>query len=260
MMGPRDAFRAACDFWRPNRYGLKAYPILDRKRHPFALIIPGGGYHMVCSFLEGAPIAREVNKKGYAAFVLYYRCKNNARFPAPMEDAARALRQILDRAEEWGLDPRGYSLWGSSAGGHLAAFMGLTGEGFPGYGLPSPGAVILSYPVVTMGKQTHPGSREALLGKQPTEREIGMTSVQRHIRPDAPPTFLWYGTEDTVVDPQNSEMLFAALKEQNIPCTLRTYPKTGHGTGLGKGIPCEGWFQEAVSFWERCREERISTI
>lgn len=245
-----DLIPAAYDFWRPNRYALKAFPVRDGKKHPFALIIPGGGYSMVCSFVEGAPVARELNKRGYAAFVLYYRCKKKAQYPAPMEDAARGLREILDRAEEFHVDTQNYSLWGSSASGHLAATVGLSEFGFVRKNLPVPAAVVLCYPVITMGPLTHEGSRIALLGKHPTAQEMELTSVERHVRPDAPPTFLWYGTADDVVDPQNSQMLAAALREKRIPYILRVYPDAGHGTGLGKGLSCEGWFDEAVSFWK----------
>lgn len=247
----RDICQAAFDFWRPNKYGLKKYLIRDGKKHPFALVIPGGGYHMVCSYVEGAPIARELNKRGYAAFVLYYRCGKKARYPAPMDDAFKALREILENAEAYGIDPTGYSLWGASAGGHLAASVGLTDFCLS----PAPASVILSYPVITMGDETHMGSREALLGKTPSEKEIDRASVQSHIRDDAPPTFVWYGSSDRVVSPSNSEMLIAVLQEKSIDCQLRTYPDVGHGVGLGSGTSCEGWFDEAIRFWERHRKK-----
>lgn len=249
MMEPRDACQAVCDFWRPNKYGLKKYLIRDGGKHPFALVVPGGGYRMVCSYVEGAPIARELNKRGYAAFVLYYRCREKARYPAPMEDAIRALREIIENAETYGIDPTGYSLWGASAGGHLAATVGLTDFSLS----PAPASVILSYPVITMGNGTHTGSREALLGKTPTAREIDRASVQPHIRENAPPTFVWFGTADQVVSPSNSEMLAVALQEKNVPYVLRSYPDVGHGVGIGEGTACEGWLDEAIRFWEHHR-------
>lgn len=115
---------AAWDFWRPNRRGLKKYLLRDGKTHPFAVICPGGGYSMVCNFLEGEPYAKKLNAMGYHAIVVYYRVKQKARFPAPQEDLAWAIREILDHAETWNLDTENYSVWGSSAGGHLAASFG----------------------------------------------------------------------------------------------------------------------------------------
>lgn len=249
-MTAAQCIQAAKDFWRPNRYGLKEYVLRDGKRHPFALICPGGAYTMVCSFIEGMPYAKALNAKGYSAFVLYYRCKNRARFPAPQDDAARALRDILARADELSLDTRGYSLWGSSAGGHLAASFCAQELGFAKYGLPAPAALILTYPVITMGTLTHPGSRDNLLGPAPSPELIRETSVEQQVGPGYPPTFLWCGTADKTVPPDNSRMLARALGANGVPYLFREYPGVDHGVGLGKGLACEGWLEEAVEFWE----------
>lgn len=77
------AVQAARDFWRPNRYSLKEYVIRDGKKHPFAIICPGGAYSMVCSFVEGLPYAKRLNEQGYSAFVLYYRCRKKPGIPLP---------------------------------------------------------------------------------------------------------------------------------------------------------------------------------
>lgn len=94
------AWQAVKDFWRGRDYGLKEYVIRDGRKHPFALVCPGGAYEMVCSFIEGLPYVKKLNEMGYSAFVLYYRCSEKAKFPAPQDDLARALRSILGRAEQ----------------------------------------------------------------------------------------------------------------------------------------------------------------
>lgn len=242
------------DFWRFNRYGLTEYVIRDGKKHPFAIICPGGGYGMVCSFVEGMPYAKKLNEMGYSAFVVYYRIRKKAKFPAPQDDLAHAVKEILTRADELNLDTEGYSVWGSSAGGHLAASFGTDAMGYPQYNLPKPGALVLTYPVITMGEKTHVGSRENLLGKNADEDMICMTSVEQQITSAYPPTFLWCGDADKTVDPSNSYMMEAALKAQNIPCQLVEYPDVDHGVGLGTGLACEGWIDKAVEFWETCRK------
>ncbi len=239
--------QAAFDFWRPNRRAIRKYLIQDGKTHPVAILCPGGGYSMCCSFVEGLPLAKALNKRGYHAVVVYYRCKKKARFPAPMDDLAWAIKEVLGHAGEWNLDIENYSLWGSSAGGHLAASLGVH---YAQYGLPKPGALILSYPVVTMGELAHPGSRENLLGKNPTQTQMDVASIELQVTESYPPTFLWYGEEDNLVPPENSRMLHAALQGKDVPCKLNHYPSTGHGVGLGEGLPCEGWFDEAIHFWE----------
>lgn len=253
-MGILKAFRVARDFFRPNKYELKKYLINDGKKHPFALICPGGGYFAVCSFVEGEPFAKELNRRGYHAFVVYYRVKDRAQYPAPQEDVARALREILAHAQEWNLDTRAYSLWGSSAGGHLAASFGTDAMGYRNYDLPKPSTLVLTYPVVTMGEKTHIGSRENLLGKDAEPGKLDFASVEKQITANYPPTFLWCGDADQTVDPVNCEMLEAALKEKGIPHLRKCYPGVDHGVGLGQGLACEGWFDEAVKFWERCRD------
>ena len=242
--------RAAQDYFKGNYYYLEEYVLKDGKKHPFALICPGGGYEVVCSYIEGRPYAKELNRRGYSAFVVHYRCKDKGRFPAPQEDVARALEYILLRAEEWNLETNNYSLWGGSAGGHLAASMGLKNIGFQKYGLPNPKAIILAYPVVTMGDETHLGSRTVLLGENPTEEDIYLTSVEKNITEDYPPTFIWYGDADKVVDPVNSKMLANALQEKNVPHIIQEYKNVDHGVGMGKGLSCEGWFDRAIAFWE----------
>lgn len=241
------------DTYRKNEYSLKPYLLQDGKQHPVAVICPGGGYRRVCSFIEGRPFAKKLNKMGYHAIVVYYRVRNLAVYPNPQDDVARAVREIHDQAAAWKLDMRGYSVWGSSAGGHLAASYGTESMGYIKYGLPKPGALVLVYPVVTMGEKTHPGSRNYHIGAYASRKYIALTSVEQQVTENYPPTFLWWGDQDGTVDPENSRMLKAALEQHHIPSLCQEYKGVDHGVGIGKGLPCEGWFEKAVAFWESHR-------
>lgn len=241
------------DTYRKNEYALKPYLLKDGKTHPVAIICPGGGYRRVCSFVEGHPYARTLNKMGYHAIVVYYRVRNLAVYPHPQDDLARAVREIHAHASDWKLDMKGYSVWGSSAGGHLAASFGTDSMGWPKYGLPKPGALILVYPVVTMGEKTHAGSRNYLIGPYADQTYIDLTSVEKQVTENYPPTFLWWGDQDQTVDPVNSKMLLEALERHHIPCKWQEYKGVGHGVGLGRGLPCDGWIHDAVSFWNSIR-------
>ena len=266
------------DTYRENRYQLKPYLIRDGKPHPVAILCPGGGYRRVCSFVEGHPYAKKLNAMGYHAFVVYYRVNVLAGYPVaqfsftgsqgfPVVKPARglashwkgvralprAVREIHSHAADWNLDMRGYSVWGSSAGGHLAASFGTENMGYSRYDLPKPGALILTYPVVTMGEKTHEGSRNFLLGQASDGDMVRFSSVERQITPAYPPTFLWWGSADSCVDPENSRMLRGALEAQNIPCQCIEYPGVEHGVGIGRGLACEGWIEKAVAFWEANR-------
>jgi len=242
--------REYLDTHRPNEYRLKPYLLRDGKVHPVAVICPGGGYRRICSFIEGHPYAKKLNAMGYHAFVVYYRVREKARFPGPQDDLARAVRELMERSQQWKLDMRGYSVWGSSAGGHLAASFGTESIGYAHYGLPKPGAVILTYPVVTMGEKAHGNSRRFQLGQDPSEEQVRLLSIEQQITPAYPPTFLWWGDADGTVDPDNSRMLRAALEANHVPCQCTNYPGVDHGIGIGTGYACAGWFEKAVAFWE----------
>ena len=235
------------NYHRKPNYQLIPYLLRDGNRHKVALILPGGGYHRIDSYAEGYPYAKKLNAMGYHAFVLYYRYDEDGSYPAPMEDVAKALRTLDGKKEKWKLDLEGYSLWGGSAGGHLAAIFAADCEK---YGSPAPGAVILAYPVITMGKGTHEGSRDHLLGKDPDGKLLENLSVEKRITSDYPPTYLWWGEADSIVDPVNSHLMRSALEENHVPHRAVSYPGVDHGVGIGQGLACEGWFEDAVKFWE----------
>lgn len=234
-------------------YYLEKYILKDGRTHPVAIICPGGGYHRVCSFVEGLPYARKLNRMGYSAIVVHYRCGKGYPYPTPQNDLARAISYITEHRKNWNLDMDGYSLWGSSAGGHLAASFGTDALGYKKYNLPRPGALILTYPVITMGEFTHAGSRNHLLGPDPGPELPELASVEKQVTPDYPPVFLWCGLRDQDVDPKNSYLLDAALTRKGIPHDFLTFDTVGHGVGLGEGLECEGWFEKAVQFWEAHR-------
>ena len=88
------------DTYRDNVFQLKPYLLKDGKTHPVAIICPGGGYRRVCGFIEGHPYAKKLNAMGYHAVVVYYRVNVLARYPAPQDDLARAVRVVHDHAAE----------------------------------------------------------------------------------------------------------------------------------------------------------------
>ncbi len=233
------------DALRPNRYALDPYLINDGEKHPFAVICPGGGYSEVCSFCEGRPFAEKLNRLGYHAFVVYYRVKDEARYPNPQDDLGRAIEEIFAHAEEWRLDIGSWSVWGSSAGGHLVASYFTEKRKTP-----KPTALVLVYPVITMGEYTHKGSKNNLLGKNAGKDMTERLSVEKHINSDYPPVFVWYGTADNTVDTINAKMLSEALGRASVPHKTEEYEGIGHGAGLAEGTVAEQWFNNAVEFWE----------
>ena len=108
----------------------------------FAVCNAGGGFAYVGAMQDSFPHALELSKKGYNAFALIYRPGSQT----ACEDLARAISVIFEHAEELQVDTDCYSLWGGSAGGRMAAWLGSYGPAaFGGDDLPRPGAVVMQY-------------------------------------------------------------------------------------------------------------------
>ena len=246
-----DRKQKALDRCHPNRYALdERFVLRDGKKHPFAVIVPGGAYAVVCSYIEGTPIAKRLNERGISVFIVYYRVRGKARFPHPQDDLARAVGEILGGAEKYGLETENYSVWGSSAGGHLAASFGTESMGYPAHALPKPGAIILSYPVVTLDPAlTHAQTHDNLLGRHATAAMEEAASIDRQLTAAFPPCYVWCGDADASVDPENTRLLAEALARAGVPYRCEIFPGVEHGVGPGSGTAAEGWIEHALDFW-----------
>ena len=248
---PIDVAQEVIDVNRESRYEvIYDYVIQDGATHPIAVICPGGGYGCVCSFIEGIPFAKYLNTKGISAVIVYYSIGEHATYPNPQDDLARAVKEVMDQADDLKLDFEHYSVWGSSAGGHLAASFGTDHMGYKKYNLPKPCAEILIYPVISMVPGiTHQGTKENLIGADATEEQIKFASVNEHVTEAYPPTYIWCGAADSLVPPKNTELMAEALKKAGIPYACDVFPGVDHGVGLATGIAAEGWIDRAVEFW-----------
>lgn len=218
---------------------------------PFVVVVPGGGYEVVCSMFEGFPIANALNKMGYHAFVVDYRRGRDALAPNPQDDLAAAVRYVLEHFKELNVSPESYAVAGFSAGGHLAGSFGTKALGWQRYGLPRPATLLLSYPVVTMGEHTHQISRKNLLGPNWTQEDVRKWSLEAQMDGDTPPVYLWQCEADSVVSIENSKLLYGHLKECGVLCEYEVFPGKAHGWGLADGKAAEGWLDRAVSFWQQ---------
>ncbi|MBQ7202494.1 MAG: alpha/beta hydrolase [Eubacterium sp.] len=239
------------NYFDTNEYGLQFYRATGEGKKPFAVICPGGGYYMVSAHNEGVPFAKRLNALGYSAFVLRYRVGSKAKCPAPLDDLACAVRHIIENADEYNVKTTGYSVWGSSAGGHLAGLFSSERICKGVYNLPQPSAVILVYPVITMGAISHCDSVKNFLGENPTDEEIKAASIENNVNSNYPPTFLWNALDDDCVNPQNGEIMKNALERYGVEYEFLQFKTGGHGIGLGIGTECEPWFDRAVAFWQK---------
>ncbi len=183
----------------------------------FAVCNAGGGFAYVGAMQDSFPHALELSKMGYNAFALIYRPGAQT----ACEDLARAISFIFEHAEELEVDTDCYSLWGGSAGGRMAAWLGSYGPAaFGGDDLPRPGAVIMQY----TGHSDY------------TEND--------------PPTYACVGENDGIANWRTMEARLERLRALGIPTEFHHYPGLRHGFGLGTGTAAEGWIDDAVAFWE----------
>ncbi len=207
------------------------------------IVCPGGGYRGLADY-EGKPVAEWLNTLGIAGFVLKYRLGPDYHHPVPLQDAARAIRTVRANAKEWGIRPDKIGILGFSAGGHLASTAGTHfGAGNPQSPDPiervssRPDAMILIYPVISMGPEGHGGSREALLGPNPPHELIALLSNELQATKETPPAFLVHGTNDKAVSCENSLMFADALRKAGVENELHLFERGPHGFGLGLKEP-----------------------
>lgn len=211
------------------------------------IICPGGGYRILAYDWEGTDVARWLNSKGIAAFVLKYRLpeseSNIIPYKSPLLDAQRAMRLVRFNAEKWNLDPGKIGIMGFSAGGHLASTLSTHFDaGDPDSSDPveqqscRPDFSILMYPVISFSDEfTHQGSREALLGKDPDPDLVRNFSNELQVTTDTPPAILIHSADDQGVPVQNSLAYYKSLQENQISSELHVYPYGGHGYSLAIG-------------------------
>lgn len=226
------------------------FPVKEKTK--FVAICAGGGYETVCSFVEAFPVAQKINELGYHAFVVNYRVGKDALYPNPMDDLANAVLYIQKHANDFNIEKENYAVMGFSAGGHLAASFGTKQLGYNNYNLPKPGAMLLAYPVITMGQFTHVGSRTNLLGEAvgKNSKICDGFSVEKLVTREYPPCYIWQCDKDPTVPIENSKMMAEALKKNDIPYQYEIFKGKAHGWGLAKGTSAEGWLEKAIDFWK----------
>jgi len=216
---------------------METYILKGEQKRGAVLICPGGGYGFT-SEREAEPIALAFNAAGFHAFVLYYSVAPR-KHPQPLLDVSKAIRILREHAEEWNIIADKIAVCGFSAGGHLAASLGvhwdnplLQDEQNQGVDIYRPNALILSYPVISGGEHAHRGSFDNLLGSEPEEALLTEMSLEEQVNEKTPPAFIWHTFEDTTVPVENSLLFAQAMRRHGIPFELHIYPEGPHGLSL----------------------------
>jgi acetyl esterase/lipase len=223
------------------------------------IICPGGGYERLSIDHEGEEVAKALNKVGITGFVLKYRLPNDSimedKTTGPLQDAQQAIRMVRQQAKAWGLNPAKIGIMGFSAGGHLAA---TAATHFNLMADPSllkdttsvrPDFAILIYPVISFDDAiAHKGSKNKLLGKDPSPELVKQFSNELQVTKRSPPAFLVHAGDDGSVPVENAIRYYQACIKNKVLVEMHLYPKGGHGFGMHNKTTNDKWFDRMMNW------------
>lgn len=218
---------------------------------PVVVFLHGGGWrlgsrHSAGPTFSGPAAFERVARAGIAVASVDYRLTGEATWPAQLHDAKAAVRWLRARAPELGVDPEGIAAWGESAGGHLAALLGLTAdrpdlEG--GVGVTGPSSRVnavaawyapsdIAAVATDLGTDPmDPNTREAQLLGAPAPSvpdAAAQASPVSYAAAGGPPFLLLHGAADRMIPCVQSERLNAALRTAGADVELHLYDRADH--------------------------------
>ena len=194
--------------------------------HPAMLLIHGGGWARG----ERADMDKFVQRlvrAGYAVANVGYRFAPEHRFPAQAEDIAAAHRWLESRTDQWNIDPARVGVMGYSAGGHLALMLGLA-VGTTKHRLK---AIVSGAGPADVTVYTNSPYLDDLIGPFEEHRESYRQASPIFLASsDDPPTLLYHGLWDRLVEVEQSQRMAQALADQGVTHELIEVPFSGHAT------------------------------
>jgi acetyl esterase/lipase len=206
---------------------------------PVAVYVHGGAWQGGDK-TEGAGYREvpEMMARGYLVASVNYRLAPQYRFPAMIEDVKCAIRHLRANAAAYNLHPQRIGAWGGSAGGHLVALLGVTDPddglegqgGYPQYSSRVQAVAALFGPAdIRLGTDAV-STLERVFGTSDTSAPIfEIASPVVYASADDPPFLILHGTQDPVVPPEHSQVLYDALTQVGVPATLVMVENAGHG-------------------------------
>ncbi|RYD20453.1 MAG: alpha/beta hydrolase [Verrucomicrobiaceae bacterium] len=203
------------DFYQPRNSGAKPVPAV--------LLIHGGGWTGEDGRWQMDPIAKKLVKRGYAVFNVTYRLAPRWNYPAPVDDLNQALAWMQTHAAERGIDTTRISTYGYSAGGYLAAMIGLPEKA--------------GIRCIVMGGSPSDLSfygggdlvRQFLGGRRDEIPEIYKeSSPVNHVEKKSPPVFLYHASQDRLVRPEHLHAMVGAMEKKGVRHEVLWIPGRGH--------------------------------
>jgi acetyl esterase/lipase len=228
---------------------LDLYVPAVAKSPPVVVWVHGGAWR---SGSKVNPPLLPLTERGYAVASVDYRLSPVAQFPAQVHDIKAALRYLRATAKENAIGAEKIAIAGGSAGGHLAALVGVTNgvkelEGDIGQHRDQSSdvqAIVVFYGasnLTTILAQSTPHglnvrvpALELLLGGQPDSKpELArLGSPVLHVDKNDPPLLWYHGDQDPQMPINQAHELVGAYKKQGLPVTLEVVYGGAHGGKL----------------------------
>jgi acetyl esterase/lipase len=214
----------------PDEQRLRAEVYVPRGRGPFpgVLVIHGGAWS-VGSRHQLGKAATELASHGYTAVAIDYRLAPEHKFPAQLDDCRMAVGWMRQNAKTYKIDAERIGAYGYSAGGHLAALLGVkSNEAAPVRAVVAGGAPcdLEAIPAESELLSYFLGSTRAA-----NPEAYRNASPKCFVSKDDPPMLLFHGRLDMIVPVTSSLRMAAALKTSGCTHELLILPRIGHIAG-----------------------------
>lgn len=239
----------------------------SHKPVPLIVWVHGGGWMGGTKDPLGA--RSRLLETGYALASVEYRLSGEAIFPAAIEDCKAAVSFLRLNAKQYGLDPDRFGAWGSSAGGHLVALMGVTNDKdiFDTHDVckqaPATVQAVCNWfgPTDFLRMNDTPGAMDHNAPQSPESRFLGGPILENkekvakanpitYVSKGDPPMLLMHGDKDRLVIYNQSELLYEALQAAKVESELYRVENGGHGFGGAKDKPAE-LFERVLRFFDQ---------
>jgi acetyl esterase/lipase len=239
-------FETGIEYSNPDNQHLELDLARPKKREvhaPAILCIHGGGFR-AGNREHHDRLCIQLAQRGYVAATVSYRLAPKFQFPAAVNDVKAAVRWLRANANRYGIDPERIGVTGDSAGGHLALFLGLTGDvktfdGAEGGNLDKSSAVSCVVDVYGPSDFTRSYDKSVdaaevlplfLGGDLQTARHRHILASPLYwVTPRAAPTLAIHGTEDKYVAYEQATWLVDRLRGADVDVELLTLKGAGHG-------------------------------